>query len=117
VSIDNPVIDAEAATWACRLSEHLTRRKLYIANHHMAANEQGHLENDILQYVRRKNEATQSEIINRFKKGIDPALRKKAIHNLLITGQLVRESRKEKGARKASTVYRIPYKSKQQNVE
>jgi len=28
VSIDNPIIDAEAATWACRLSEHLTLRKL-----------------------------------------------------------------------------------------
>jgi len=116
-SMDSPVIGAEAATWACRLSEHLTLRKLYIANNHMAANEQGHLENDILQYVKRKKEATQSEIINRFKKGVDPALRKKALHNLLITGQLVRESKKEKGARKASTVYRVPYKSKKQKFE
>ena len=113
VSIDNPVIDTEAATWACRLSEHLSLRKLYIANNHMAANEQGHLENDILNYVRKKKNktATQTEITNRFKKGVDPALRKKAIYNLVITGQLVRESKKEKGARKISTVYRIPYKT------
>ena len=82
----------------------------------MAANEQGHLENDILHYVKKKGEATQTEIVNRFKKGIDPALRKKAMHNLLITGQLVRECKKEKGSRKVSTVYRIPYKSKKQKL-
>ena len=111
-SMDEPIIDAEAATWACRLSEHLTLRKLYIANHHMATNEQGHLENDILNYVRKKRTATQTEIMDRFKKGIDATLRKKAIHNLLITGQLVREKKIVGGSRQKSTVYRVPYKSK-----
>jgi hypothetical protein len=119
VSMDEPTIDTEAATWACRLSEHLTLRKLYIANHHMAANEQGHLENDILNYVRKKKNqtATQTEITDRFKKGIDPTLRKKAIHNLVITGQLVREKKSVSGTRKTSTVYRIPYKPKAQRSD
>jgi len=108
-SIDNPIIDADAATWACRLSEHLTLRKLYIANNHMAASEQGYLENDILQYVKKKGEATQTEIMDRFKK-VDSTLRKKAIHNLLITGQLVREKKTVGKSKKTSTVYRIPYK-------
>jgi hypothetical protein len=113
-SMENPIIDAEAATWACRLSEHLTLRKIYIAHHHMAVNEQGHLENDILNYIKKKSNqaATQTEITNRFKKGVDPALRKKAMHNLLITGQLVREQKTVEGSRKKSTAYRIPYKSK-----
>ena len=116
-SIDNPIIDAEAATWACKLSEHLTLRKLYIANHHMAVNEQGHLENDILNYVKRKKEATQTEIMDRFKKGVDSIVRKKAIHNLLITGQLVREKKTVGKSKKISTVYRIPYKSKKPKSE
>ena len=115
VSIDNPIINAESATWACRLSQHLTRRKLFIAQHHMAVNEQGHLENDILNYVKRKREVTQTELMDRFKKGVDSALRKKAIHNLLITGQLVRESKIVGKSRKTSTMYRIPYKSKKTN--
>jgi len=112
VSIENPLIDAEAAMWACRLSEHLSLRKLYIANNHMAVNEQGHLENDILHYVKKKGEATQTAIMDRFKKGVDPALRKKAIYNLVITGQLVREKKAVRKSQKLSTVYRIPYKSK-----
>jgi hypothetical protein len=80
----------------------------------MAANEQGHLENDILQYVRKKRNqtATQTEITDRFKKGVDPALRKKAIHNLLITGQLVREKKIVSKSRQLSTVYRMPYNNK-----
>jgi hypothetical protein len=113
-SMESPIIDAEAATWACRLSEHLTLRKIYIAHHHMAVNEQGHLENDILNYIKKKKSqtATQTEITDRFKKGVDPTLRKKAIHNLLVTGQLVREKKTVERSRQKSTVYRIPYKPK-----
>jgi hypothetical protein len=83
----------------------------------MAVNEQGHLENDILNYVKRKKEATQTEIMDRFKKGIDSIVRKKAIHNLLITGQLVREKKTVRKSKKISTVYRIPYKSKKPKSE
>ena len=112
VSMDNPGIDANAATWACRLSEHLTLRKLYIANSHMAADEQGHLENDIVLYVKKQKTVTQTQLIHRFKHGVPKRLREEAIKNLLETGRLIRERMTVGKSRKQSTTFRVPYKKR-----
>jgi len=112
MSMENPSIDAEAATWACRLSEHLTLRKLHIAHYHMAENEQERLENDIVRYIKKqdKQRVTQSKLINRFTKGVPDYVRNNAIKNLLNTGQVIRETEITKGAKKPTTIYRISYK-------
>jgi hypothetical protein len=114
VSRENPVMDANAAAWACRLSEHLTLRKLYIANSHMAADEQGHLENDMVLYVKKHKTVTQTQLINRFKHGVPKRLREEAIKNLLETGRLIREKMTVGKSQKPSTVFRIPYKKRKE---
>jgi hypothetical protein len=109
-SMDNPSIDTNAATWACRLSEHLTLRKLYIANSHMAADEQGHIENDIVLYVKKHKSVTQTQLVNRFAHGVQKRLRDEAIKNLLETGRLIREKMTVGKSRKPSTIFRVPSK-------
>ena len=111
-SIEHPSIDAEAATWGCRLSEHLTRRKLHIAHYHMAESEQERLENDIIRYIKKqdKQRVTQTKLINRFRKGVIDYMRDNAIKNLVRTGQLVSEKITTQGAKKPTTIYRIAYK-------
>jgi hypothetical protein len=111
-SMDNPSIDATAATWACRLSEHLTLRKLYIANSHMAADEQGHIENDIANFVKKHKSVTQTQLIDRFKHGVPKRLREDAIKNLLETGRLIREKMTVGKSRKPSTIFRVPAKKR-----
>jgi hypothetical protein len=116
-SRENPIIDENAARWACRLSEHLTLRKLFFAMNHMAASEQGHLENEIANYVKQHKFVTQSQLINRFKFGVEKRLRDEAIRNLLATGRLVREKMKVGHSRQTSTIYRITRTKKLKNQQ
>lgn len=51
---------------------------------------------------------TQTQLIDRFKHGVDKRLREEAIKNLLATGRLVREKMKVGKSRQTSTIYRIP---------
>ncbi|MDR0326911.1 MAG: bifunctional DNA primase/polymerase [Planctomycetaceae bacterium] len=110
-SMDNPSIDTEAAVWGGRLSEHLTRRKLYVAYYHMANSEQERLENDILRYIKKqpKQTVTQTKLINRFAKGVPDYVRDGAIRNLINTGRVVRHKEVMPGAKKPTTFYRIPH--------
>ena len=111
-SMEEPTIDAEAATWGCKLSEHLTLRKLYIAHYHMAESEQERLENDIIRYIKKqdKQRVTQTKLIDRFRKGVIDYMRDNAIRNLIRTGQVISEKEITRGAKKPTTIYRIPYK-------
>ena len=116
-SRENPIIDKNAARWACKLSKHLTLRKLFFAMNHMAASEQGHLENEIANYVKQHKFITQTQLINRFKFGVEKRLRDEAIRNLLATGRLVREKMKVGNSRQTSTIYRIPRTKKLKNQQ
>jgi len=112
VSMEEPIIDKDATKWACRLSEHLTLRKLYFAMNHMASNEQGHLENDIIIYVKKHKFVTQTQLVDRFKRGVDKRMREEAIKNLVATGRLIRDKTKITKSRQVSTIYRIPQTKK-----
>jgi hypothetical protein len=116
-SKENPIIDKNAARWACKLSKHLTLRKLFFAMNHMAASEQGHLENEIANYVKQHKFITQTQLINRFKYGVEKRLRDEAIRNLLATGRLIREKMKVGNSRQTSTIYRIPRTKKLKNQQ
>ena len=116
-SRENPIIDKNAARWACRLSEHLTLRKLFFAMNHMAASEQGHLENEIVNYVKKHKFITQTQLIDRFKFGVEKRLRDEAIRNLLATGRLIREKMKVGDSRQSSTIYRISRTKKLKNQQ
>jgi hypothetical protein len=104
---ESPEIDSTAAEWACRLSEHLTLRKCYLTQDNVSNTEQQSVENDIVRYVRKKEKASQTEIVRRFAQGTYGKWRELAIKNLVITGILIRTREKLKNSTKLSTFYYI----------
>ncbi len=102
---ETPVIDAEAARWACDLSEYLTRRMLYIAHEWVADGVFDARQKRVLRIVRRADgKISRSELCRRTQ-WLTQRERQEVIENLLETGQI--EQVTEETKTKPRVVYAI----------
>ena len=100
-----PVIDADAARWACDLSEYLTRRMLYIAHEWVADGVFDARQKRVLRIVRKADgKISRSELCRRTQ-WLTQRERQEVIDNLLETGQI--EQMTEETKTKPRVVYAI----------
>jgi hypothetical protein len=100
---ESPVVDAAAARWACRLSEHLTRRTLALARRWVADNRFDARQKGVLRVVREAGgEIGHTELYARTR-SLTPRERKEVLENLVQTGALA--VRKEVTATKPGLRY------------
>ncbi|MFO0873156.1 MAG: DUF3987 domain-containing protein [Phycisphaerales bacterium] len=85
---EHPVIDADAAEWACGLSEHLTRRVLYLAHEFVARNEFDAQQKAVLRAMRTAGgRMTRSELC-RATQHLTQREREEVVENLKETGRV-----------------------------
>jgi hypothetical protein len=103
---ENPVIDADAARWACELSEYMTRRLQYLAYEHVAMSDFDARQKALLRIARRYgNQITRTQLC-RATQHLTMREREDVINNLLATGQL-KEVKQPTGGRPGK-IYQIP---------
>lgn len=102
---ENPVIDEAAASWACDLSEHLTRRMLHVCHEWVAEGQFDARQKRVLRIVRRADGRISRSDLCRRTQWLTQRERQEVIDNLLETGQL-REER-ESTATKPRVVYAL----------
>jgi hypothetical protein len=102
---ENPVIDEAAATWACDLSKHLTRRMLHVCHEWVAEGQFDARQKRVLRIVRRADGKISRSDLCRRTQWLTQRERQEVIDNLLETGQL-REER-EATATKPRVVYAL----------
>lgn len=90
-SRENPVIDAEAAIWACGVSEHLTRRVLYLAHEYVSQGDFDAKQKAVLRAVRRTSGRMSRSQLCRVTQHLTPREREDVIENLIETGRLKEE--------------------------
>jgi hypothetical protein len=101
----NPVIDEDAARWACDLSEYLTRRMLYIAHEWVADGMFDARQKRVLRIVRKADGKISRSELCRKTQWLTQRERQEVIDNLLETGQL--EQVVEETATKPRVVYAL----------
>lgn len=104
-SRENPVIDVAAASWACGLSEHLTRRMLHVCHEWVAEGQFDARQKRVLRIVRRADGKISRSDLCRRTQWLTQRERQEVIDNLMETGQL-REER-EATATKPRVVYAL----------
>jgi len=102
---ENPVIDEAAASWACDLSEHLTRRMLHVCHEWVAEGQFDARQKRVLRIVRRADGKISRSDLCRRTQWLTQRERQEVIDNLMETGQL-REER-EATATKPRVVYEL----------
>lgn len=86
---ESPVIDADAANWACSLAKYLTKRKIWLAYNYIADDPFEKLQREVLRFIREKGgEVTQSQLTKRFWR-MKPKDRKDLFENLKSTKRVV----------------------------
>jgi hypothetical protein len=105
VSKENPVIDEDAAQWAYELVSYLIKRKIYIADRHVADSEFDRQQKEILRYIEScKGKCTMSMICRAFRK-LKKRERDEIFENLEQTSAIRKETRKD--SRKTTINYVI----------
>jgi hypothetical protein len=102
---ENPVIDEPAASWACDLSEHLTRRMLHVCHEWVAEGQFDARQKRVLRIVRRADGRISRSDLCRRTQWLTQRERQEVIDNLMETGQL-REER-EATATKPRVIYAL----------
>ncbi len=85
---DSPVIDADAARWACDLSEYLTRRMLFVAHEWVADGLFDAKQKRVLRIIRRMGGVIGRRELSRCTQSMTQRERQEVIDNLIETGQL-----------------------------
>ena len=83
-----PVIDVDAASWACELAEYLTRRMLFVAHEWVADGQFDAKQKRVLRVVRRAGGRISRNKLSRKTQWLTQRERQEVIDNLLETGQL-----------------------------
>jgi len=99
-----PVININAARWACQLAEYLTLRLLFLANHWVSDGTFDARQKKVLRVIRDMGGEIAQRDLSRKTQWLSQRERTEIIDNLLETGQLVR--RNEATRTKPKTVYR-----------
>lgn len=86
-----PVIDADAASWACELAEYLTRRMLFVAHEWVADGQFDAQQKRVLRVVRRAGGKISRSELCRKTQWLKQRERQEVIDNMLETGQLRHE--------------------------
>jgi hypothetical protein len=100
-----PVIDEDAAKWACALSEYLTRRMLYVAHEWVADGLFDARQKRVLRIIRRAGGAIGRRELSRRTQWLTQRERQEVIDNLIETCQL--EVRTEETATRPRVVYAL----------
>ncbi len=100
---DNPVIDESAASWACDLSEHLTRRMLHVCHEWVAEGQFDARQKRVLRIVRKAGGEITRRELSRRTQFLTQRERQEVIDNLIETQQL--EQRTEQTATRPRVVY------------
>jgi len=101
-----PVIDVEAAAWACELAEYLTRRMLFVAHEWVADGQFDAQQKRVLRVVRRAGGRISRNALSRRTQWLKQRERQEVIDNLLETGQL--RQALERTATKPGVHFEIP---------
>jgi hypothetical protein len=86
---EKPVVGQEAASWACSVSEHLTRRMLHLAHSWVSDGQFDSRQKRVLRIVRAANGKVSASELSRRTQWLNRRERTEVIDNLLETGQLV----------------------------
>lgn len=98
-----PVIDADAARWACAVSGYLTQRLLHLASHWVAEGEFDARQKKVLRIIRDAGGVIgHSDLYNRTR-SLTPRERQEVLENLIQTGQM--EVRTENTATRPRVTY------------
>jgi hypothetical protein len=85
---EKPVIDADAAEWACGLSEHLTRRVLYLAHEYVSQGEFDAKQKAVLRAMRTAGGHMTRSQMCRVTQHLTQRERDEVLENLKETGRL-----------------------------
>ncbi len=85
---DSPVIDGDAARWACELSEYLTRRMLFVAHEWVADGLFDARQKRVLRIIRRAGGLIGRRELSRCTQSMTQRERQEVIENLIETGQI-----------------------------
>jgi hypothetical protein len=102
---ENPVIDADAARWACELSTYITRRMLALANQWVADGSFDSQQKRVLRVIREAGGRIGRNEFCRRTQWLNVRSREEILENLLATGQL--EQQHEGGAGRPKTWYEL----------
>lgn len=91
VNREQPLIDADAAQWACRLSEYLTRRMLYLAAEWVAEGLFDARQKRVLRIIRRNGGRIGRSELCRRTQWLTQRERQEVILNMVETGQITAE--------------------------
>lgn len=100
---ESPVIDEAAASWACDLSEHLTRRMLHVCHEWVAEGQFDARQKRVLRIVRKAGGEIGRRELSRRTQFLTQRERQEVIDNLIETQQL--EQRTEQTATRPRVVY------------
>ncbi len=88
---ERPVIDVDAARWACAVAEHLTRRMLFVAHEWVADGQFDARQKRVIRVVRKAGGRISRSDLCRRTQWLSQRERQEVIDNLLETGQLRHE--------------------------
>jgi hypothetical protein len=111
-SMEEPVIDENAAGWAYELITHLIKRKLHIANRHVADSEFDKQQKEVLRYIEDcKGKCTLTMLYRKFRK-LKKRERDDIIENLITTLAIRTTTIREDSKRQNITVYIVNKKQR-----
>jgi hypothetical protein len=111
-SHENPVVNEDAAKWACDVVVYLTKRKYNLAKKHVAGSEFDKNQKEVLRFIEEQQDGKCpcwliSAKFRKFKRWE----RTEILDNLLETNAIKKEEEKQEGKRKKQPVYVINRKS------
>jgi hypothetical protein len=102
---DNPVVDKNAAQWAYELVSYLIKRKIYIADRHVADSEFDRQQKEVLRYIEScGGQCTQNEFTRKFQR-LEKRRRDDIIANLEDAGTIKEVWQKKEGSRQHANFY------------
>src|SRR5262249_52425498 len=105
VNRDRLMIDAQAARWACAVSEHLTRRMLFLAQQWVADGQFDARQKKVLRIIREAGGVIGHSDLYSKTRWLTPKERQEVLENLTQTGQI--EVRTQATATKPRMVYAL----------
>jgi hypothetical protein len=104
---ENPIVDNNAAQWACELIVYLTKRKYYLANRHIAGSEFDKNQKAVLRFIEeQKGKCTKNMICRHFRR-FKQWERNEILDNLLETEAIYIINEKQDGMRQKNALYII----------
>ena len=97
---EKPVIDAEATSWACDLSEYLTRRMLWLASQWVADGAFDARQKKVVRIIRQAGGSLSSNELCRKTQALTMREREEIVRNLKATGQIVEREESTGGRRR-----------------